>query len=250
MRYRQVRSNGNESIVVGAVLFMIFLLQAPLFFSASNAAPKILSATTKHSNQITITGQNFSPSGAAPQVTFNSSNLAPLISFTNVQVVATLPAGIGAGTYLPGVTNLAMPNQPGVFDVTHRCCRANGAARTAGGYWTNRSNWTARSNWTDGSDRANGSNWPQGPPGLNPLRVAMLRWYEANTTARFSAGINPLDVAFDGANMWVVNNGSNTVTKLRANDGANLGDFAVALAHGEWRSMELTSGYRIHSATA
>ena len=36
MRYREVRSSGNESIVVGAVLFMIFLLQAPPFFSASN----------------------------------------------------------------------------------------------------------------------------------------------------------------------------------------------------------------------
>jgi hypothetical protein len=32
-------------------------------------------------------------------------------------------------------------------------------------------------------------------------------------------------MAFDGANMWVVNLGDQTVTKLRASDGKNLGTF-------------------------
>ena len=37
-------------------------------------------------------------------------------------------------------------------------------------------------------------------------------------------------VAFDGANIWVANMASsNTVTKLRASDGANLGTFNVGL---------------------
>jgi DNA-binding beta-propeller fold protein YncE len=34
-------------------------------------------------------------------------------------------------------------------------------------------------------------------------------------------------VAFDGANIWVTNQDSNNVTKLRASDGLNLGTFAV-----------------------
>jgi len=34
-------------------------------------------------------------------------------------------------------------------------------------------------------------------------------------------------VAFDGANIWVANNSSNTVTKLRARQGGNLGAFMV-----------------------
>ena len=34
-------------------------------------------------------------------------------------------------------------------------------------------------------------------------------------------------VAFDGANIWVTNEGDNTVTKLRGADGANLGTFPV-----------------------
>jgi DNA-binding beta-propeller fold protein YncE len=34
-------------------------------------------------------------------------------------------------------------------------------------------------------------------------------------------------VAFDGANIWVVNSYSSSVTKLRASDGSNRGTFAV-----------------------
>jgi len=34
-------------------------------------------------------------------------------------------------------------------------------------------------------------------------------------------------MAFDGANIWVANNGSNNVMKLRASDGAVLGTFTV-----------------------
>ena len=62
----------------------------------------------------------------------------------------------------------------------------------------------------------------------NPLQVATLRWYEAiQSGPDFATGITPIGVAFDGANMWVTNSGSATVTKLRASDGANLGTFAV-----------------------
>ena len=40
-------------------------------------------------------------------------------------------------------------------------------------------------------------------------------------------------MAFDGADMWVVNGGDQTVTKLRASDGKNLGTFpATSAAYG------------------
>jgi outer membrane lipoprotein-sorting protein len=61
----------------------------------------------------------------------------------------------------------------------------------------------------------------------NPNQVAILRWYSANQTANFPVGIAPFGVAFDGANIWVTNEGSNNVTKLRASDGTNLGTFPV-----------------------
>jgi DNA-binding beta-propeller fold protein YncE len=40
-------------------------------------------------------------------------------------------------------------------------------------------------------------------------------------------GTHPESVAFDGANIWVSNYGSNNATKLRASDGTVLGTFAV-----------------------
>lgn len=50
---------------------------------------------------------------------------------------------------------------------------------------------------------------------LNPLQIAQLHWYHANRTTSFAAGSSPFGVAFDGANMWVANFGTNQVTKLR-----------------------------------
>src|ERR1700745_1204336 len=61
----------------------------------------------------------------------------------------------------------------------------------------------------------------------NPLQIATLHWYQANRTTRFAVGTNPFGLAFDGANIWVANNGSDNVTKLRASDGKVLGTFAV-----------------------
>ena len=40
-------------------------------------------------------------------------------------------------------------------------------------------------------------------------------------------GNKPAGVAFDGANMWVANHGSNTVTKLQVSNGTVIGNFAV-----------------------
>jgi hypothetical protein len=63
---------------------------------------------------------------------------------------------------------------------------------------------------------------------VNPQQVALLRWYGVNQTGnQFSVGSQPWGIAFDGASIWVANFGSNSVTKLRASDGANLGNFAV-----------------------
>src|SRR5271157_2106152 len=47
---------------------------------------------------------------------------------------------------------------------------------------------------------------------LNPLQIALLHWYNANFTTTFGVGGSPRGVAFDGANIWLVNNSSNDVT--------------------------------------
>jgi hypothetical protein len=67
-----------------------------------------------------------------------------------------------------------------------------------------------------------------GAPPANPLKVALLKWYAANQVpTSFDAGKEPVGLAFDGANIWAADYGGNTVTKVRANDGAKLGTFGV-----------------------
>jgi hypothetical protein len=60
----------------------------------------------------------------------------------------------------------------------------------------------------------------QGP---NPRQIALLKWYPAiETPTSFTVGLAPSSTAFDGANMWVTNAGSRSVSVLRASDGAHV----------------------------
>ena len=79
----------------------------------------------------------------------------------------------------------------------------------------------------DGTTQSTAGN-PAGVVGVNPLQVALLKWFPAyQSGASFSVGSGPIAVAFDGSNIWVANAISSNVTKLRASDGANLGKFSV-----------------------
>ena len=77
---------------------------------------------------------------------------------------------------------------------------------------------------------AKGSAPAPSPAALNPLRIALLKWYDVNITTSFAVGDEPRGVCFDGANIWVANYGSGTVTKLQANDGTVLGTYNVGHA--------------------
>ncbi len=61
----------------------------------------------------------------------------------------------------------------------------------------------------------------------NPLKIAQLKWYVANSHTQFSVGSQPYGMCFDGENIWVANNADNTVSKVRANDGSTQGTFSV-----------------------
>jgi hypothetical protein len=78
---------------------------------------------------------------------------------------------------------------------------------------------------------------PQGPAGvgLNPLRLGMLRWYEAsqNGTTFSSNGASPRGLAFDGDHMWVTTFNSNAVYKVRASDGVTVNGFGSP-GSGPW----------------
>jgi len=62
---------------------------------------------------------------------------------------------------------------------------------------------------------------------VNPEKVALLKWFPAYETTSFAVGKSPTGVAFDGANIWVTNQYGSSVTKVRANDGTNLGTFTT-----------------------
>jgi hypothetical protein len=85
-------------------------------------------------------------------------------------------------------------------------------------------------------------NWAAG----NPLKIAQLKWYQANLTTSFTVGktknSNPYGIAFDGANMWTANAGEGTVSKLRASDGAPWGRSRSAASPISCFSMGPTSG--------
>src|SRR5271165_5232654 len=66
-------------------------------------------------------------------------------------------------------------------------------------------------------------NWAAG----NPLKVALLKWYQANTTTHFKVGSQPYGIAFDGTNVWTANYTDASVTKLRTSDGEVEGTFKV-----------------------
>lgn len=215
--------------------------------------PAIFTAViNSSSSQITITGQNFSPAGTAPTVTLVPARLT-LVSFTNQNIVANVPTGFAPGSYLLVVTN--SNSQTGGFDVTlgnagppgapgpagpQGATSPQGAAGPAGAQGPAGPAGPQGAAGPPGPTGPVGSQGPPGPPGLpgavgpqgssgpNPLAVAILHWYPANQTTTFSVGSRPAGIAFDGANMWVVNN-DGTVTKLRANDGAVLGTFTVGM---------------------
>ncbi|MGA3194981.1 MAG: IPT/TIG domain-containing protein, partial [Terriglobales bacterium] len=105
-------------------------------------------------NEITINGSAFSTSGTAPTVLFNNINVAPLVSFTNKQIVARLPAGTPAGSYRLRITN--SQGNFYEFDVT---CGATGPQGPQGAIGP------AGPQGPQGAQGATGPNGPQGSQG-------------------------------------------------------------------------------------
>ena len=81
-----------------------------------------------------------------------------------------------------------------------------------------------------GTTGAIGPQGPTGPAGgtLNPLQIATLRWSGSYALPDISGAFTgPMGIAFDGANMWVANNLSSYVTKIRTSDGAIINTYGV-----------------------
>jgi hypothetical protein len=83
--------------------------------SAATSLAIYSTVVNSQKSQLTIEGNNFSPSGLAPTVVFAHTPLV-LASFTNEKAVAQLPTGFGAGTYSLTVMNSS--SQSAAFSVT------------------------------------------------------------------------------------------------------------------------------------
>jgi hypothetical protein len=123
----------------------LFLLGTLTAFAATTVTPAVNKGTINYGNyQVTLTGSGFEPATAAPTVTFNGASLK-IDSFTNTQVVATLPANTPAGTFTVTVKN--SEGQSGSFDLTYGATGPQGAQGL------------------DGPKGATGATGPQGPKG-------------------------------------------------------------------------------------
>ena len=143
-------------------------------------------------------------------------------SFSPTTIKASLPGDLPAGSYRLVVFAGGVSSRFGSLDVTVGDTGPQGPLGPVGPV---------------------GLQGPQGPPGpqgvpapagwaglaINRLQVGLLKWAPYSGLS-FQVEGRPFGVAFDGANLWVTNAGANFVTKLRASDGANLGNFDVGSA--------------------
>ena len=92
----------TKKIVLGLAAL---LLIPSLAFGAGFPILKLNSATINYTNnQVTFSGTSFEPLMKTPTVLFSGTPL-PIVTFNNTQIIATLPAGVTAGTYSVFVAN-------------------------------------------------------------------------------------------------------------------------------------------------
>jgi hypothetical protein len=130
------------------IMLATLLVLVPWFANAAST-PVVNSGTINYlTNQITLTGSGFQPAKAKPTVLFDGAGLT-LSTFSNTQIVATLPAATPAGSFSLTVTNSA--GNSAVFDMTYGATGLQGPAGPAG---------------AQGPIGPAGATGPQGPRGI------------------------------------------------------------------------------------
>jgi hypothetical protein len=96
---------------------LVLVVGAHSLFGAVVSGPVVNNGTINYAkNQVTLNGSGFEPAKAAPVVRLNGAALV-LDSFSNAEIVATLPAKTPAGTYTLTVVNSEGGST--VFDLTY-----------------------------------------------------------------------------------------------------------------------------------
>jgi IPT/TIG domain len=202
------------------VLMLVFSLPTLLNAEFSVWSPDFVTIDSAHpnlsTNTIAISGRNFG--NQQPVVNLGATSLV-VTSFSPTAITANLPAGLAPGSYHLTVVAGGVFPRVGFLDLTVGNVGPQGPAGHPG---------------PQGPQGPQGPTGRQGVPGfarpaglaINPLQVALLKWAPYSGVT-FPVESGPFGIAFDGANIWVANSGSNSVTELRSSDGANLGTFNV-----------------------
>jgi hypothetical protein len=128
---------------------------------AAAAAPLIVSAVVNSvQNQITIAGQHLTPKKGSPTVDLDGT-LLTLISSSSTQIVADLPAGLGAGTFQLTVSNGTSAS----FEVTIGAVGPQGPAGPQGPKGATGATGPAGPTGAQGPQGSQGPTGPAGPAG-------------------------------------------------------------------------------------
>lgn len=130
--------------------------------SFATSAPVVISASPSSDlTQLTIVGSGFSPSGSTPTVALGTATLS-LASFTDTQIVATLPANEPSGSYQLSVTETFGGLKTTTFGVT---IGAVGLTGPQGPIGLTGATGATGSQGPTGPTGATGPQGPQGPSG-------------------------------------------------------------------------------------
>jgi len=152
---------------------MVLAVNASCLLHAVVGGPVVNNGTINYGkNQVTLNGSGFEPAKAAPMVRLNGAALV-LDSFSNAEVVATLPAKTAAGTYTLTVVNSEGGST--VFDLTYGATGpqgpmgpqgAAGAKGPAGPQGSAGVQGPTGPQGSTGVQGPTGPTGPEGPPGV------------------------------------------------------------------------------------
>jgi IPT/TIG domain len=144
------------------IAVLVFAFSAPCMFGATESRLVVNTGMINYqTNQVTLNGSGFEPTKEAPTVVFGGTTLT-LVSASNDQVVAKLPAGLAAGTFSITLTPKNGPSA--VFDMTYGAAGPQGPIGPGG---------------PQGPQGQQGVAGPTGPTGPQGPKGAVLS-YSAN----------------------------------------------------------------------
>lgn len=151
----------------------VLALIAPCLYGSTTAASPVVDEGTINygTSQLMLSGSGFEPSKGSPTVAFNASQLT-VVSASDTQIVATLPANLVPGTFK--VVVMTKSGEKAKFDMTYGAVGPQGPAGLQG---------STGATGSAGPTGPTGATGPQGLPG--PTLLPTLYG------AAFAGGVNP-----------------------------------------------------------